>query len=136
MATKKQGASKEAAPKEKVQKKESISVEAKIDRLVNREDSSIKAYASVNIAGAFAVHGIKVIDSQKGLFVSMPSNSYTDGDGYKQYRDICHPITADARNELIDKVKEAYEQAIDEQLSEDEAAEESETESEQPTQKM
>ena len=62
--------------KQKEQKKAVPTITARIDRLVNQEDSSIKAYASVNIGGAFAVHGIKVIDSVKGIFVSMPSNSY------------------------------------------------------------
>lgn len=43
-----------------------------------------------------------------------------------QYSDICHPITAEARNELIDKVIEAYEAKLSEEqnmdnLPEDEA---------------
>lgn len=105
-------------------------IEARIDKLINRENSNIKAIASVNISGAYAVHGIKVIDSQKGLFVSMPSNSYTDAGGHKQFSDVCHPITAEARTELISKVQEAYEQALEEQQSEGQAVEESETEEE------
>lgn len=99
--------------KQKEQKKAVPTITARIDRLVNQEDSSIKAYASVNIGGAFAVHGIKVIDSVKGIFVSMPSNSYKK-DGKVEYSDICHPITADARNELIDRVAEAYEAKLSE----------------------
>lgn len=99
--------------KQKEQKKAVPTITARIDRLVNQEDSSIKAYASVNIGGAFAVHGIKVIDSVKGIFVSMPSNSYKK-DGKVEYSDICHPITANARNELIDRVTEAYEAKLSE----------------------
>lgn len=111
--------------KKKEQKKAVPNITARIDRLVNQEDSNIKAYASVNIGGAFAVHGIKVIDSVKGLFISMPSNSYKK-DGKVEYSDICHPITADARNELIDKVTEAYEAKLGEEqdldiMPEDEA---------------
>lgn len=99
--------------KQKEQKKAVPTITARIDRLVNQEDSNIKAYASVNIGVAFAVHGIKVIDSVKGIFVSMPSNSYKKG-GKVEYSDICHPITADARNELIDRVTEAYEAKLSE----------------------
>lgn len=111
--------------KKKEQKQPLSNITARIDRLVDQEDSNIKAYASVNIGGAFAVHGIKVVDSVKGLFVSMPSNSYKK-DGKMQYSDICHPITAKARNELIDKVTEAYEAKLSEEqymdnLPEDEA---------------
>lgn len=40
------------------------------------ENSKVKAIASVNIGGAFAIHGLRVIDSQKGLFVQMPQNSF------------------------------------------------------------
>lgn len=111
--------------KKKEQKKALPNITARIDRLVEQDDSSVKAYASVNIGGAFAVHGIKVIDSVKGIFVSMPSNSYKK-DGKVEYSDICHPITAEARNELIEKVTEAYEIKLGEEqdmdnISEDEA---------------
>lgn len=111
--------------KKKEQKHSVPNITARIDRLAQQDDSSVKAYASVNIDGAFAVHGIKVIDSAKGTFISMPSNSYKK-DGKMQYSDICHPITAEARNELIDKVTEAYEAKLSEEqvmdsLPEDEA---------------
>lgn len=111
--------------KKKEQKKALPNITTRIDRLVEQDDSSVKAYASVNIGGAFAVHGIKVIDSVKGIFVSMPSNSYKK-DGKVEYSDICHPITAEARNELIEKVTEAYEIKLGEEqdmnnISEDEA---------------
>lgn len=108
------------------QKQSVPNITARIDRLVEQNDSSVKAIASVNIGGAFAVHGIKVIDSVKGTFISMPQSSYKK-DGKMQYSDICHPITVEARNELIDKVIEAYEaklseeQDMDNNLPEDEA---------------
>lgn len=44
-----------------------------------RLEGSCRATASVNINGCFAVRGIKVMDSSKGLFVSMPS--YRAGNG-------------------------------------------------------
>ena len=100
--------------KKNEQKQSVPKITARIDRLVEQDDSSVKAYASVNIGGAFAVHGIKVIDSVKGTFISMPSNSYKK-EGKMQYSDICHPITAEARNELIDKVTEAYEAKLSEE---------------------
>lgn len=84
----------------------------KIDRLVSKKDSSVKAYASATIANSFAIHGIKVIDSSKGLFVQMPQSSYKQKDGQVQYNDIFHAITADARAELIDSVKNAYEERL------------------------
>ena len=92
------------------EKKQAL-VSAKIDRMVNQEDSKIKAYASANIAGAFAIHGLKVIDSSKGLFVQMPQDSYTKN-GEKKYSDIFHAITADARNEINAAVLKSYEERL------------------------
>lgn len=77
--------------KKKEQKHSVPNITARIDRPAEQDDSNIKAYASVNIGGAFAVHGIKVIDSVKGTFISMPSNSYQK-DGKTQYSDICHRL--------------------------------------------
>ena len=52
----------------KQQKRSTPNISARIDRLVDYENSKVKAIASVNIGGAFAIHGLRVIDSQKGLF--------------------------------------------------------------------
>ena len=51
-------------------------VYARIDNLVNSDATHVKAYATVNLGGSFSVHGVKVVDSQKGLFVQMPQTSY------------------------------------------------------------
>lgn len=114
----------------KEQKRNNPYVTARIDRLVDYENSKVKAIASANIGGAFAIHGLRVIDSQKGLFVQMPQSSY-QRDGKTEYSDIFHPVTAEARNELFDKVLEAYEQKLAEVESEAEALEEGETRDEQ-----
>lgn len=108
-------------------------VKARIDRLVNLEDSKIKAYASVTIGNTFAVHGLRVTDSANGLFVSMPQSSYMK-DGVRQYEDIFHALSADARNELNNTVLQAYEQRIHmeedvaEDVAEDQANDEDEDE--------
>lgn len=125
-------AKKQAAPA-KEQKNKNPSIQVRIDRLNDYEGSSVKAFASANIAGAFAIHGIRVVDSQKGLFVSMPQNSYKDGNGNTKYSDIFHAVTADARNALNEKVMDAYEQALLEQQQQDEAAEESESQGMAPS---
>lgn len=105
-------------PQHSAAKKEqnpSPAITARIDRLVDYEGSNIKAVASVNVADAFAIHGLKVIDSEKGLFVSMPQSRY-EKDGKTQYSDICHPITAEARIKLFDTVLAAYEQKLQEDV--------------------
>lgn len=95
------------------------SIQVRVDRL-NIRDSNIKAFVSANIGGAFAIHGIKVIDSEKGLFVSMPQSSYQKAGGRTKYIDIFHAVTAEARTKLNGKVLEAYEQAKEEQQTKEE----------------
>ncbi|MBQ9750250.1 MAG: SpoVG family protein, partial [Clostridia bacterium] len=69
---------KQAAPK----KPKLPSIDVRIDSLVDYEGSKTKAFASANIGGAFAIHGLRVMDSEKGLFVSMPSRK--DGENYRE----------------------------------------------------
>ena len=72
-----------------------------------KPNESIKGTASVNINGAFAIRGVKIIEGRNGLFVSMPS--YKVGN---EYKDICFPITQECRKRLNDAVIGAYEQAL------------------------
>ena len=89
-----------ATPKKKQQETATPQVKARIDRLVDG-DSKTKAFASATIGGAFAVHGIRVIESDKGRFISMPQDSYKKN-GETRYNDTFHAITAEARNALVD----------------------------------
>lgn len=72
-----------------------------------KPNESIKGTVSININGAFAIRGVKIIEGSNGLFVSMPS--YKAGN---EYRDICFPITPECRQQLNDAVIGAYEQAL------------------------
>ena len=65
-------------------------VKVRIDRVVDYENSRVKAIASANV-GPFAVHGIRVIEGQKGIFVQMPQNSYKK-DGQTQYHRRRHSL--------------------------------------------
>ena len=109
----------------KNQQKKTSSVSVRIDRLIDLEGNKLKAVASANIAG-YAVHGIKVMDSEKGLFVSMPQSKYQKN-GKTEYSDIFHPVTAESRTELSSAVLAAYEQKLqEEQAQEMDEPEESE----------
>ena len=56
-----------------------------------RLDGNCRAHASVNINGCFAIRGVKVMESSKGLFVSMPSYRAGNGDqrGPARVRQCC-----------------------------------------------
>jgi len=84
-----------------------IKLNAKIQKLVDNLDGKVKAIASVSIGGAFAIHGIKIIDSEKGKFVAMPNEKWTDADGQTKYKDTFHAITTEARTDLVNTVMAA-----------------------------
>ena len=71
------------------------------------------AFASVTIGGVFAVTGVKVMDSDKGLFVAMPSAK--DREGY--YKDVCFPTTKELREKINAVVLDAYNTAIEKGLT-------------------
>ena len=83
-------------------------------RLMQRDDSKLKAVASVTIDDCFVVHDIKVLEGAQGFFVTMPSRKTPDG----QYKDVAHPINTPTREELNKLVLEAFEKAKAEQPQE------------------
>lgn len=103
-----------------------MKIQVTINRMVNKEDSAVKAYASVSLDGQYAVHGLRIMEGEKGRFVNMPSTSYTNREGHKQYTDTFHPITKESRETLNNAVLEAY----DRKLHQDEGIEESEEDAE------
>lgn len=108
-----------ATEKSKTQSKPKLSVTAKIDRMIDRENATVKAYASVNLGGEFVIKDIAVVDGQKGLFARMPFRSYKSSDGETKYSDIAFALTDEARQSLNDAVLGAYREALGE--SEDES---------------
>ncbi len=71
---------------------------------VNEGDSKIKASANITIEECFVVKGIRIIEGSNGLFTAMPSKKGVNGD----YKDICFPITAEARQIINDEILRAY----------------------------
>ena len=78
-------------------------------RVVSKE-SKMKAVVSVTFDDAFAVHDIKVIEGEKGLFIAMPSKKTPDG----EYRDIAHPIHGEMRAMLQNAILDSYQNALEE----------------------
>lgn len=118
------------------QKRKLPYIKARIDKLVDIDNCNTKAFASVTVGGTVAIHRIRVMNSRKGLFVAMPASNYVDENGEKQFSEIAHPISKEARDMLNNKVMEAYNQALDEQQSENETEDMSEDESESFAQSM
>lgn len=77
-------------------------------RIRLRDENKLKAYVNITIDNAFAVRGLKVINGEKGLFVSMPSRKRKDG----KYEDIVHPINNETRQMMEKRILEEYNKAV------------------------
>ncbi|MCR5798251.1 septation regulator SpoVG [Eubacterium xylanophilum] len=75
-----------------------------------QNETKMKAVASVTFDECFVVHDIKVINGDKGMFIAMPSKKAPNG----EFRDVAHPINAEMRGMLQDKVLECYRAALNE----------------------
>lgn len=79
-------------------------------RLVTTETQTgkLKASASIVIDDAVAIHDIKLIEGNEGVFMAMPSRKTPDG----MFRDIAHPINSEARAQINKAVLDAYYEEI------------------------
>lgn len=67
----------------------------------------MKAVASITIDEVFVIHDIKVIESDKGLFIAMPSKKTPNG----EFKDIAHPINTETREMIQNAIIEKYNEA-------------------------
>ncbi len=73
-----------------------------------QESGRLKAYATIVFENCFIVRDLKVIEGNKGLFVSMPSRRRKDG----TFRDIVHPLNSEMRKMIEDSVILEYNKAV------------------------
>lgn len=76
-------------------------------RLKTKEDSKIRAIASITIDECFVVHDIKVIEGNEGFFIAMPSRKTPEG----EFKDIVHPLNTETRELIKDKILQEFEKA-------------------------
>ncbi|MDE7373513.1 MAG: septation regulator SpoVG [Clostridia bacterium] len=79
-------------------------------RMVNAENSKLKAVASLIIDDCLAVHDIKIIEGDNGEFIAMPSRKTPSG----EFKDIAHPINSDTREVMRKAIIDAYHRALQE----------------------
>lgn len=71
------------------------------------KEGRMKAVVSITLDDQIAVHDIKVIEGESGLFLAMPSRQSGNG----EYRDIVHPINAGTRQLLERTILKHYQEA-------------------------
>ena len=80
-------------------------------RKIEKEGSRMKGIASVLIDDSFAVHDIRIIEGDNGLFTAMPSRKTATGG----YRDIAHPINPEVRKMFDETIIAEYKKVEDEE---------------------
>lgn len=74
-----------------------------------KETGRLKAYATIVFDNSFIVRDLKIIEGNKGFFVSMPSRRRKDG----TFRDIVHPLNSDMRKSIEELVIDEYKKVLD-----------------------
>ncbi len=77
-------------------------------RIVKKEDSKLKAVASITIEECFVVHDIKVIEGSQGYFIAMPSRKTPEG----EYKDVVHPLNTETREQIRTAILAEFETAL------------------------
>ena len=70
----------------------------------------VLAYANVILDNKFIIRGITLLEKRNKRYVSMPARRV---DGGRRYRDICHPIDSNIREELTNVIFKAYEEFLE-----------------------
>lgn len=79
---------------------------------VNKPEKNVRAFAAVVFGDSFKVTNIAVLEGKNGAFVSMPSFRTRERDAHNNpaYKDVCHPITKEFREELYGAILELYDE--------------------------
>ncbi len=98
-----------------------MKVTAKITKSFT-DAGKLKAFATVCLADAFLVTGVRVVGCEKGITVFMPSMKDKE-DEYRdvcfpikedEYRDVCFPIKPELRSQINTAVLNAYDASLKE----------------------
>lgn len=71
-------------------------------------EGRLRAVVSITIDNAIAIHDIKLVQGDERMFVAMPSRREDSG----VFRDIIHPISSNVREQIEEKILNAYNEYI------------------------
>jgi len=69
------------------------------------KEGKLRAYVTMVFDNCFIVRDLKVIQSDKGMFVSMPSRRKKDG----SFKDVVHPLNSETRKNIETRIIKEYE---------------------------
>lgn len=71
----------------------------------------VLAYANVILDNQFIIRGITLLEKAEKRYLSMPARKLTNGE--RHYRDMCHPLNGDVREEITEEVFTAYDKFVE-----------------------
>ena len=74
-------------------------------------EGKLKAYATMVFDNCFIIRDLKIIKSDKGFFVSMPSRRKKDG----SFKDVAHPLNSETRKLIEERVIKEYNNVVGEE---------------------
>lgn len=72
---------------------------------IEKENTRLRGIATIVLDDEIAIHNIRLIEGNNGLFIAMPSRKLEEN----KYADIVHPIKKEVRNMIEEKIFEKYE---------------------------
>jgi stage V sporulation protein G len=86
-------------------RRESMEITSVNVRRIDKENSRMKGIASVLLDDCFAIHDIRIIEGDNGMFIAMPSRKTATGG----YRDIAHPTNSEIRQMFENEILAEFE---------------------------
>lgn len=80
-----------------------MNIKAKVTKVNYENCPNLKAMVTLTLDNCFVVRDIKLMEGKNGLFMSMPSKKVRE-----DYKDICFPIKAETKQEIIDAIMNEY----------------------------
>ncbi|WP_300452227.1 SpoVG family protein [Fusobacterium sp.] len=74
---------------------------------IAKEDTKLKAFVDITLENLLIIYGIKLIKSEKGFIVCMPSIKKGE-----KYLDTVHPANAEFRKYLTDEIVTKYQELV------------------------
>jgi len=70
----------------------------------SKNEGNLKGFAAVTLDSEFVVHGLRIMENEKGLWIGFPSRKDSKG----EFQDIFHPVTKEAREKILKAVLDKY----------------------------
>lgn len=67
-------------------------------------NEKIESIGKIYIDKCFVIDGVRVIESEKGSFVAMPTKTTEGKDGKTEYSEVCYPVTKEFREQLYGEI--------------------------------